>query len=172
MLPVRQNLPRTLRVFAGGVTPALKLRARRQQLKCSEIPVEYRHALNLLRGEYGGDVGLFSLELRYLAGDFHRLCHRADLQLRIGANRTVDVNAGAGNFVRLESRCLNVNLVIVRNKVGDAIATILVGCRFLNGSLGHVGDHDLSPGNPRPLSVRNGSGDSAVYRLRLRAWRR
>src|SRR5712671_373926 len=127
MLSVRQNLPRTLRVFAGGVTPALDLRARRQQLKCSEVAVEYRHALNLLRREYGGDVGLFGLKLRYLTGDFNRLGHGADLQLRIDANRTVDVNAGARDLVGLESSGLDVNLVSIRNKVRDAVTTILVG---------------------------------------------
>src|ERR1700730_6429871 len=42
VLAVRQNLPRTLRVFAGGVAPALDLRAWRQQLKGCEIPVENR----------------------------------------------------------------------------------------------------------------------------------
>src|SRR5712671_1240884 len=172
MLAVRQNLPRTLRVFAGSVSPALKLRARRQQLKRGEVAVEYRHALHLLRGENGGDVGFFGLELRYLAGDFNRLGHGADLQLRIDANRTVDVNACAGDLVGLESGSFDVNLVSVWDKVRDAVTAVLVGRRFLGSSLGRVSDHDLSSRHPRTLSVSNGSGDSAVYRLRLRARRR
>ncbi len=61
MLPVRQYLSRSLGVFAGGVPPALQLGAGRQQLKCREIAVEYRDALNLLVREDRRHVGPVTL---------------------------------------------------------------------------------------------------------------
>src|SRR5260221_437831 len=130
MLAVRQNLPRTLRVFAGGVTPALNLGTRRQQLECSEIPIENRHALDLLRRKYRSDVGLFCLKLGDLAGYFDRLRHRTDLQQRIGANGSVDINANSRDFVRLKSRRFHVDLVSVRKKVRDRVVSALVCRRF------------------------------------------
>src|SRR5712692_3418661 len=61
MLAVRQYLPRSLRVLAGRVPPVLQLGPRRKQLKCSEIPVENRDALNLSVRENGRHVGPVTL---------------------------------------------------------------------------------------------------------------
>src|SRR5712664_1787111 len=168
MLAVRQNLPRTLRVFAGGMTPALNLRAGRQQLKCSEIPIENRHALHLLRRKYGSDVGFFCLKLGDLAGYFDRLRHSPDLQLRVDVNRGVNVNADIRDVVRLKSRRFHSDLVIVRDAVRDRIISALVCSRFFGGSLCHVGHHDLGSRHTRTLRVSNGASNAAVYCLARR----
>src|SRR5260221_437830 len=165
MLAVRQNLPRTLRVFAGGVTPALNLGTRRQQLECSEIPIENRHALDLLRRKYRSDVGLFCLKLGDLAGYFDRLRHRTDLQQRIGANGSVDINANSRDFVRLKSRRFHVDLVSVRKKVRDRVVSALVCRRFFRGAFGQGGHHDLGSRHAPALRVGNRASDAAVYRL-------
>src|SRR5260370_42431781 len=113
-------------VLAGRVDPALELGTRCQQLKCSEIAVENRDALNLLVRENSRHVGSIGLQLRNFPCNFYRLSYRADLQRRISTHSCVRVHANTSNVVGLESGGFYSDFVTVRDQMRDGVVSALV----------------------------------------------
>src|SRR5260370_37961845 len=143
MLAVCQYLWGSLRVLAGRVPPGLELRARSKQLKCSEIPVENRNTLNLLRGKDGRHVGPVSLQLWNFSCDFNRLSYSTDLQRHISTDSCVGVNANTHNIVGLKYGGLDSDFVTVGDQVRNGVVPALVRGYFFSRSLSDVCHPDL-----------------------------
>src|SRR5260370_23791961 len=125
-------------VLAGRVAPALELGTRCQQLKCSEIAVENRDALNLLVRENSRHVGSIGLQLRNFPCNFYRLSYRTHLQRRIRTDRSVGVHANTRNVVGLESGGLDSDFVTVRDQMRDRVVSALVRGRFFRRAFSAV----------------------------------
>src|SRR5260370_26407223 len=165
MLAVCQYLWGSLRVLAGRVPPALELRARRKQLKCSEIPVENRDTLNLLRGKDGRHVGPVSLQLRNFSCNFNRLSDSTDLQRRISTDRCVGVNANTHDIVGLKSGGLDSDSVTVGDQVRNGVVPALVRGCFFRRALSDVCHRALGPSRCVPLRLGHCSNIASIHSL-------
>jgi hypothetical protein len=85
--------------------------------------------------------------------------------LCINAGNGIYVHADIRDIVSLESRCLDVNFVIIGNQMRDGVAARLIGSGLFRRSLCQIGDRYLRPGDRVALRVGHGTNNTAIHRL-------
>src|ERR1019366_5607456 len=154
VLAVDEKLLAALRVFRRRVAPSGQfLRARRHQLKLSEIAVQGWHVLDVSLVVLDGNVRLVGLQLRRFAGYFHGLARRADHELAIHALRTIGKNRNRALLKYLEARRLESDLIYIRDQVSHVEVAGLIGCGRNRRALGRAGYGYLRARNSRALRI-------------------